>query len=96
MIILRAGFSSAHATAAAVFLAALVVLFCGFAFQIGRLVFGPPRDSNDQRVPLPERFDLGMAMLIAVAIVAFVSGFYLPGSMLALIRAATDVVWRSA
>ena len=36
MIILKAGFFSSHVTATSIFLAALVVLFCGFAFQIGQ------------------------------------------------------------
>ena len=72
---------------------ALVVLFCGVAFQIGRLVLGPPRDPDDRRVPPPERFDLGMATAIVAAVVAIVSAFYLPASMLALIHAATQVVW---
>jgi hydrogenase-4 component F len=92
MTILRAGFSGAHVTATSIFLAALVVLFCGFAFQIGNLVLGPPRDPADRRVPLPERFDLGMATAIVVAVVAVVSSFYLPAPVLALIHAATRVV----
>ena len=80
-------------TATAVFLAALVVLFCGFAYQVGRLVLGPPRDPADRRVPLPERFDLGMATAIVAAVLAVVSAFYLPAPLMALIRAATQVVW---
>jgi hydrogenase-4 component F len=91
MLILKAGFFSAHVAATAVFLAALVVLFCGFMFQIGGIVLGPPRDPQDRRVPLPERFDLGMATVIVAAMVAIVSGFYLPASLLALVRAAARV-----
>jgi hydrogenase-4 component F len=92
MTILKAGFVGPHVTATSVFLAALVVLFCGMAFQIGRLVLGPVRDPADRRVPSPERFDLGMVMLIVVAILATVSAFYLPAPALALIHAATRVV----
>jgi hydrogenase-4 component F len=92
MTILKAGFSGAHVTATSIFLAALVVLFCGFAFQIGNLVLGPSRDPKDRRVPLPEGFDLGMATAIVAAAVAVVSSFYLPDPMLALIHAATRVV----
>lgn len=92
MLILKAGFFSAHVTATAVFLAALVVLFCGFMFQIGGIVLGPPRDPAERRTPLPERFDLGMATTIIAAIVAVVSAFYLPGALLRLIRAAALVV----
>src|SRR5258708_5167669 len=92
MLILKAGFFSAHITATAIFLAALVVLFCGFMFQIGGIVLGPPRDPQDPRVPLPERFDLSMATAIVAAIVAIVSAFYLPAPLLALIHAAAHVV----
>jgi hydrogenase-4 component F len=93
MTILRAGFLGAHTMATSVFLTALIVLFCGFAYQVGRLVLGPPRDPADRRVPLPERVDLGMMTTIAAAALAIVSAFYLPGPLLALIHAATRVVW---
>jgi hydrogenase-4 component F len=93
MTILRAGFLGAHVQATSIFLAALIVLFCGFAFQVGRLVLGPPRHPADRRVPLPERFDLSMATTIVAAILAMASAFYLPGPLEALIRAATQVVW---
>jgi hypothetical protein len=76
-----------------VLLAALIVLFCGFAYQVGHLVLGPPRDPADRRVPQPERFDIGMATAIAAAVIAVVSAFYLPAPLMALIRAATQVVW---
>jgi hydrogenase-4 component F len=92
MTILRAGFSGPHPTVTTVFLSALVVLVCGFAYQTGRLVLGPPRDPADRRVPLPERFDLGMATLIGAAALAIGSAFYLPASLMALIHAATRVV----
>jgi hydrogenase-4 component F len=96
MTILKAAFASAHAKIASAFLAALILLFCGFAFQIGRLVLGPPRDPSDRRVPRPERFDVGMATAILTAIVAAVSAFYLPDSLMSLIRLATRVVWEGA
>jgi hydrogenase-4 component F len=96
MTILKAGFASTHVKATSAFLAALIVLFCGFAFQIGRLVLGPARDPSDRRVPLPERFDVGMATAIAAAILAAVSAFYLPGPLISLIRSATEVVWGGA
>jgi hydrogenase-4 component F len=93
MTILRAGFLGNHVTATSIFLAALVVLFCGFAFQVGRLVLGPPRDPADRRVPTPERFDLSTGTAMFAAVVAVVSGFYLPGPLLDLIHAAVRVVW---
>jgi hydrogenase-4 component F len=92
MTILKAGFLSVHPTVTSVFLAALVVLFCGIMYQIGHVVLGPPRDPADRRVPLRERVDLGMGTLIAAAIIATASTFYLPEPLLALIRAATAVV----
>jgi hydrogenase-4 component F len=93
MTILRAGFGGPHTTATTVFLGGLVVLFCGFAYQIGRLVLGPPRDSSERRVPEAERLDLGMVTTIGAAAIAVVSAFYLPGPLLALIHAAARVVW---
>jgi hydrogenase-4 component F len=96
MIILKAGFFGSHVTATSIFLAALIVLFCGFAFQIGKVVLGPPREATDRRVPLPEQFDLGMATAMVAAVIAIVSAFYLPAQLLALIQAATQVVWGSA
>jgi hydrogenase-4 component F len=93
VLILRAGLMGQHVTATAIFLAALVVLFCGFALQVGRIVLGPPRDRAERRVPFPERLDLGTATTIATAVLAVASGLYLPGPLLSLIRAATGVVW---
>ena len=92
MTILRAGFLGSHVTATSILLAALVVLFCGFAYQVGRLVLGPPRDPADRRHPLPERLDVATATAIVAAIVAVVSAFYLPAPLMALIREATVVV----
>ncbi len=92
MTILQAGFLGAHATATSVFLGALVVLFCGFAYQVGHLVLGSPREFKEDP-PDPERFDLGTATAVAAAVIAVVSAFYLPAPLIALIRAATDVVW---
>ena len=96
MIILKAGFFGPHLTVTAIFLAALVILFCGMAFQIGRLVLGPPRDPNDRRVPRPEKLDLSMATALVAGVVASISAFYLPAWLLALIRAATRVVMGGA
>jgi len=93
MTILRAGFAGPHVPATSVFLAALIVLFCGFAYQVGRVVLGPPRDPADRRTPLPERFDIGMGTTVVTLMIAIASAFYLPGFLIALIRAATQVVW---
>jgi hydrogenase-4 component F len=95
MVILRAGFLSAHAVVTAVFLAALVVLFCGFAYQVGRLVLGPAREPAGGALE-PERIDLGLGTALVAAALAIVSAFYLPGPLMALIRAAADVVWGGA
>jgi hypothetical protein len=37
--------------------------------------------------------DLGLGTTIVASVLAIVSAFYLPGPLLALIRAATAVVW---
>jgi hydrogenase-4 component F len=96
MAILRAGFLGSHVAVTSIFLAALTVLSCGFAFQVGRLVLGPRRDAADRRVTLPERVDIAMGTLIAAAIVAGVSAIYLPGPLMTLIREAARVVWGGA
>jgi formate hydrogenlyase subunit 3/multisubunit Na+/H+ antiporter MnhD subunit len=118
MLILRAGFLGAHPAVTATLLCALVVLFCGFAYQVGRLVLGPapkptiptsgvgfvgnhgqsapaePKPTPEVGFGLPaERIDLSLGTAIVAAVIAVVSAFYLPGPLLALIGAATDVVW---
>jgi hydrogenase-4 component F len=96
LTIVRAGFLGPHVTATSIFLGALIVLFCGFAFQTGRLVLGPRRDPADRRVPLPERFDVATGTAIVAAALAIGSAFYLPPPLMDLIRAATAVVWGTA
>jgi hydrogenase-4 component F len=93
MTILRAGFSGPHPIVTSVFLAALVALFCGFAYQVGWIVIGPPRDPA-LKPPDPERFDVALSTATVAAVVAVISSFYLPGPLMALIQSATDVVWR--
>jgi hydrogenase-4 component F len=95
MIILKAGFLGSHATITAIFLAALIVLFCGFAYQVGRLVLGPSHEPASGALP-PERIDLSLGTALVAAALAIVSAFYLPGPLLALIHAAADVVWGGA
>jgi hydrogenase-4 component F len=96
MAILRAGFSGSHTTAMSIVLGALVVLFCGFTYQIGQLVLGPRRSVTERRVPVPERLDFAMVTTIVAALAAAISAFYLPEPLLLLIHAATQVVWASA
>jgi hydrogenase-4 component F len=93
MTILQAGFLGGHTTAAAVLLASLVVLFCGFAYQTGRVVLGRPSDAPDAHAPDREAFDVATGTAVAAGAVAIVSAFYLPAPLMALIRAATAVVW---
>jgi hydrogenase-4 component F len=95
MMILRGGFLGSHVTATSVFLAALVILFCGFAYQIGRLVLGP-QARDRATAPDPETFDFGMGVTFMAATLAIISTFYLPGPLIALIRAAANVVSGSA
>jgi hypothetical protein len=95
MTILRAGFLGSHVGATAIFLGALVVLFCGFAYQIGRLVLGS-RPAEGVTPAEPEELDFGLGVTLAAAALAIISTFYLPGPMLRLIRAAADVVSRGA
>jgi hydrogenase-4 component F len=90
MMILKAGFFGPHLVVTSIFLAALVVLFCGFFYQVGRLVFGP--QPVREQPPEPEQFDLGTITMLAAAVIAVVSAFYLPEPLLALIHAAVAVV----
>lgn len=92
MIILRAGFAGGHALAISIFLACLVLLFCGFFYQLGRVVLGRPPESAAWTGPIPERLDVGMATTLFTAVVAVVSAFYLPSGLLRLIHAAVRVV----
>jgi len=91
MMILRAGFLGPHRIAIVVFLSCLVLLFCGFFYQVGRVVLGPQPDPA-RAAPEPEKLDLGTATTLLAAVLAVVSAFYLPGPLLALIRAAAQVV----
>ena len=91
MIILKAGFTGPHTVAMAVFLACLVLLFCGFFYQVGRLVLGE-QPAAPARVTDAERFDPGSATTIVAAILAVASAFYLPPGLLDLIHAAVRVV----
>jgi hydrogenase-4 component F len=91
MTILRAGFAGPHTVAAGVFLACLVLLFCGFFYQAGRLVLGEQPTAPARR-PDPEAFDAGSVTTIAAAVLAVLSAFYLPRGLLDLIHAATRVV----
>jgi hydrogenase-4 component F len=91
MTILGAGFGGPHTALMAAFLACLVLLFCGFFYQIGRLVLGEGGGRRQQPVD-PEGFDTGTLTTLLVAVLAVVSAFYLPGGLLELIHAAVRVV----
>ena len=91
MTILRAGFLGPHVVAVPFFLACLVLLFCGFFYQVGRLVLGA-QPMAARAGPDPERFDLGGAVMILAAVLAVGSAFYLPQGLLDLIQAAARVV----
>jgi hydrogenase-4 component F len=91
MLILRAGFAGPYLAVVAVFLAALVVLFCGFFYQVGRLTLGSDQRPADETV-LPERLDLALGTTLVAAALATLSAFYLPGPLLELVRAAVRVV----
>ncbi len=95
MMILRAGFLGPHRIAIAIFLSCLVLLFCGFFYQVGRVVLGPQPDPA-RAAPEPEQIDLGTATTLLAAVLAVVSSFYLPGPLLSLIRAAAQVVGGSS
>jgi hydrogenase-4 component F len=91
MTILRAGFAGPHVWAVAFFLACLVLLFCGFFYQAGRLVLGEPSVAP-ARSPDPEKLDVSTATTLLAATLAVVSAFYLPKGLLDLVHAAVRVV----
>jgi hydrogenase-4 component F len=91
MTILKAGFAGPHTFVIGVFLACLVLLFCGFFYQVGRLVLGEGPEAP-ARAADAERFDAGSAVTILAATLAVVSAFYLPQGLLDLIHAAVRVV----
>ncbi len=90
MTILRAGFLGPHTTAVWVFLGCLVLLFCGFFYQVGRLVLGPQPAAPARSEP--EGLDVGMVTTLLAGGLAVLSAFYLPEPLLELIRAAVRVV----
>jgi hydrogenase-4 component F len=91
MTILRAGFAGPHVPAVALFLSCLVLLFCGFFYQVGRLILGEP-PLSPARPSQPERLDAGAAVTVLAGVVAVLSAFYLPPGLLDLIHAAVRVV----
>ena len=91
MIILKAGFAGPHVFATSIFLSCLVLLFCGFFYQVGRLVLGAQPVAQRQ-APDPELLDAGSAVAVVAAVLAVGSAFYLPQGLLDLIHAATRVV----
>jgi hydrogenase-4 component F len=91
MTILQAGFAGPHTLAVSVFLGCLVLLFCGFFYQVGRLVLGA-QPSAQGHAPDPEQFDPGSAVTLVAAVLAVVSAFYLPQGLLDLVHAAVRVV----
>jgi hydrogenase-4 component F len=91
MTILKAGFAGPHTVATSVFLGCLVLLFCGFFYQVGRLVLGA-QPAAQRQPPDPERLDAGSAVTLVAAVLAVGSAFYLPRGLLDLIHAAVRVV----
>lgn len=92
LIILRAGFAGPHLLSISLFLACLVLLFCGFFYQLGRLVLGTAPESASWSAPDAEELDFGTATTLLAAGLAVISAFYLPPGLLDLIHAATRVV----
>jgi hydrogenase-4 component F len=90
LMILKAGFEGPHRVAVAVFLGCLVLLFCGFFYQVGRLVLGP-QPTGRRAAPDPERLDAGTAVTLVAGVLAVGSAFYLPRGLLELVHAAARV-----
>lgn len=91
LIILRAGFAGPHLAASVILLGCLVLLFCGFAYQTGRLVLGEQPAAPARPVDV-EKMDFGSLTMLLAAVLAVGSAFYLPPGLLELIHAAARVV----
>lgn len=90
-MILRRGIET-NFPAAVVFLLLLAVVFAGFLSNMNKIIFGHPPEG----IEAGEENKLGVCTIIAMMIALLVLGFYVPGPLAHLIRAAADVVNLSA
>jgi hydrogenase-4 component F len=85
--VLRAGFAAQNTTAAVLFVAFVVAIFCGFFHHISQLIFGPstgiPRGDFSRWKTYP---------VIALAALVTVLGFWLPAPLHHLVTGAAKIL----
>jgi hydrogenase-4 component F len=90
--ILRAGFTSGHAAAAALCVAFLAAIFAGFLVHFSRLVLGGgPADHASVSEAAKEPCKWKTYSLIGLASIVVILGFWLPRPLFELIRSAARI-----
>jgi hydrogenase-4 component F len=85
--ILRAGFAAGHLALAALFIAFLATIFCGFLVHIANLVLG-----EDPGLPRTELCPWKRGSIVGLVVVIVVMGFWIPAPLFHLIQHATEIV----
>jgi len=88
LIVIRAGLSSGHYVAVAVFLVMVVVIFAGLIHHVGQMVFGVA-DQTADREPEARLLLLGVLLLAAVMVLL---GLYMPASLNRVLMRATEII----
>jgi len=88
LLVIRAGLSSGHYVAVAVFLVMVVIIFAGLIHHVGQMVFGVA-DQTVDRGPEARLSLLGLLLLAAVMVLL---GVYMPAGLNRLLTRATEIV----
>lgn len=88
LIVIRAGLTSGHYVAVAVFLIMVVVIFAGLIHHVGQMVFGVA-DKTADRGPEARLSLLGMLLLAAVMVLL---GVYMPAILNRVLMRATEII----
>ncbi len=88
LLVIRAGLSSGHYVAVAVFLVMVVIIFAGLIHHVGQMVFGVA-DKTADRGPEARLSLLGLLLLAAVMVLL---GVYMPASLNRMLTRATEIV----
>lgn len=88
LVVLRAGLSSGHYFAVAVFLSMVVIILAGLIHHVGQMAFGVADKSADRR---PES-RLSLVGLLLLAAVMVLLGMYIPASLNCVLLRATEII----
>jgi hypothetical protein len=86
--VIRAGLSSGHYVAVAVFLVMVVVIFAGLIHHVGQMVLGVA-DKTADREPEARLLLSGVLLLAAVMVLL---GLYMPASLNRVLMRATEII----